>query len=202
MNKIFEETKTNKLCFIYYCNNIAQYGGYYNALDQRLIDNDTQFRIASVTKPIIGLLIFVLHYNKIIDIKSSINCYPKLKHWNPNITILHLLSHTSRLAQWAKGFNYKTESKYFKSMSEILDTFINDGEEYKIGEYHYSNIGYMTLGYIIEYTTNDTWIGALTKYVLKPLKMTNTGTGLLNNIYTCENGKIIDINVPKSKNQI
>lgn len=192
MNKLIKESGVDKLCFVWYTNNNSIRGGVFNNIDKRLINFDTQFRIASVTKPMTALMICIIIEANLLKFTDTVyNLAPGLEKLNHKITIINLLSHTSGLPTMPTKYDRKKDAKHYNSMLSVVKTFIDEPFEYMmIGKFQYSNLGYLILGYIIEHITKQSWLKNMTKYIFKPLNMINTGVGLQTDLYSIENGKV------------
>jgi CubicO group peptidase (beta-lactamase class C family) len=86
-----------------------------------------------------------------------------------NITIRHLLSHRAGLAPW-KPVYYHAFHK-----DESLDYISSIPLKYPVGtEYHYSDLGFMILGYLIEEVTGKSLDLYLKENLYDPLGLRNT----------------------------
>lgn len=111
----------------------------------------TVFHIGSITKQFTAAAIMKLAEKGKIKIDEKINQYLpphyQSEYWN-NVTVKQLLSHTSGLS------NYTDDPSYFENCLNLnKDILIKDAMkplEYPVGEFHYSNTGYLLLGAIIE----------------------------------------------------
>lgn len=139
---------------------------------------DSKFRIASVTKPFTALLIMQLVADGTLDLHTPISTYlPDYpKHNGEQITIHHLLTHTSGTVR-----DYKDDiplNKYpdRQRPERLVKEFSGLPLEFTPGEkFAYSNSGYMVLGYIIETVTGQSYEEVLQENILTPLDMKNTG---------------------------
>ena len=103
---------------------------------------ETIFRIGSITKPITAIAIMQLHERKKLNINDPMSKYLQDFPTSDNITIYHLLTHTSGLP----SYNWMRS----KNKPQELDTVINWIKELplqsKPGEkFMYSNSGYALL---------------------------------------------------------
>jgi CubicO group peptidase (beta-lactamase class C family) len=88
-----------------------------------------------------------------------------------NITVRHLLSHTSGLTAYPRDFDFRrdyTEDELLKRAQAIPPDF-KPGEKWQ-----YSNIGYVTLGVLIHKVTGQFYGDFLQERIFKPSKMTTT----------------------------
>lgn len=88
-------------------------------------DTETLFQAGSVSKPIFALTVMKLYEDNLIDIDKNINEYltswkvPKIKNWQPKITLRNLLSHTAGLT--VHGFPGYLESDSIPTIPQILN---------------------------------------------------------------------------------
>ena len=159
---------------------------------------ETPYFIASVTKMYTCALIMHLHEKKLLDLDDSISIHlpPSLikgihtykgTDYVDKLKIIHLLSHTSGLADY---FLQKQ-----KGGGNILDKIIKNGDyEWNInavmdivkkeltpkfkpgesGKAFYSDTNYQLLGTIIESITEKTLAEAYDEVIFKPLKLKDT----------------------------
>ncbi|GGE58820.1 serine hydrolase domain-containing protein [Priestia taiwanensis] len=164
---------------------VAQHGevifkkayGYANI--EHLVPNkvDTKFRIWSLTKSFTAMAIMMLHEQKLLDFDDRIRMYlPETAHLE-DITIAHLLTHTSGLQNYTALPEYnKTLSKLRMTKQDVLALFINKPLTSAPGNaFEYSNSGYFLLGMLIEHITGVTFETYIQDNILTPLGMTNTG---------------------------
>ncbi|MBN2601063.1 MAG: serine hydrolase, partial [Candidatus Marinimicrobia bacterium] len=107
------------------------------------------------------------------DIKTEFN-------EDPEITIWHLLTHTSGLPAEA-AFPYWTDHE-FPSMKQIIETLPDQEMIYPTGtKWNYSNLAMSLLGYIIEAASGQKYEDYIELNILKPLAMNNTCVDILKN---------------------
>jgi len=100
----------------------------------------------------------------------------------PDITVKHLLHHTSGLADYERlmAYNWKpadTDKKYILGNDEIIEAFyeVNPKLNFKTGEkWEYSNTGYMFLASIVEKISGQHFRVFLKEQIFDPLEMNNT----------------------------
>lgn len=151
---------------------------------------DQTFRIASVTKTFVAATILRLWEDGKLNLEDPISRYISKEHANilitgnyntEEITIYHLLTHSSGLSDHTNSPKYKFD--YLKlnhiwSRTEQLNDLVNFTEPIgRIGEnFSYSDTGYILLGEIIETITNK----SLGDAIIEQLKLKKIG---LTNIY-------------------
>lgn len=173
---------------------------------------DTKHRLGSVTKQFTAMLILQLASEAKLDVNTPISKYlpdyPKER--GDNITIHHLLTHTSGIPNYTAlpGF-MENESRNPYSPSEFVETFADMDLEFTPGEkFNYSNSGYFLLGLIAETLTEQSYEQLLEDRIFTPLKMNDTGydnhsdilknraTGYEKNGASFLNSKYLDMSIP------
>ncbi|MCW9129761.1 beta-lactamase family protein [Bacillus paramycoides] len=138
---------------------------------------DTKFRIGSLTKAFTCTAILQLEERGLLSVVDSITKYIKGFSYGEDVSIHHLLTHTSGISNFTSWPNYwsdmmrKPISK--EEMVQLLKTY---PLEFKPGEkYSYTNSGYILLTIIIEKITGLSYKEYIHKYICQPLQMHNTG---------------------------
>ena len=135
------------------------------------IQKDTIFDIASITKVIATTLVaMVLVENKELELNDPIYKYlPQYnKKYYDQITVLHLLTHTSGLPDWVAL--YEPDWDYREAMKRLYNV------QYKAlpgSTYVYSCIGFIILTQIINLFMKD-WTEFCIRYFFQPLKLRKT----------------------------
>ena len=147
--------------------------GYNDRETQRIIDNDTKFGIASITKMLTAIVILELVEDGKLSLQDNLAAL--LPGFNiqggENITVHHLLLHIS-------GLPNENDSIYLskKSPEEFVRETLNEkGESGELGIYNCANIDYVLLGLIIEKKTGMSWQDAVEKRIIEKLNLRNTG---------------------------
>lgn len=151
--------------------------GYADKVNKiKLLPNQT-FRIASVTKTFVASTILRLWEEKKLKLEDPIIKYIRKEHseilikggYAPEkITILHLLTHSSGMADHTQTEKYKIENlkknKIWTRTEQLLELI---GHTKPIGEigkqFSYSDTGYILLGEIIENITQKSLGDAIQK---------------------------------------
>lgn len=152
--------------------------GWQNAEKKMANQNKSVYQIASLTKSFTALVIVKLNEEGKLSVKDSISKfipdYPRGK----DITIEHLLTHTSGIYEALRNKEYFRLLHTGKAItkSEELSFFKNEPLDFEPGtQFSYTNSGYILLGIIIEKVTGLSYENAVRKIILDPLKMTHTG---------------------------
>ena len=122
---------------------IEQYNG-------KNINAYTNFRMASVTKQFISFCVLSLIKSRHISINTKLSqIFDDIPNYMKNITIRHLLTHTSGLADYEDRPKISrkqiTDSEVFTYLKTLKRGYFKPGTKYR-----YSNSGYIMLGQIIE----------------------------------------------------
>lgn len=134
----------------------------------------TIFRIASITKPFTALAVMQLHEKKVLNIHDTITKYIPEFPRGEKITLHHLLTHTSGVA----NYNRCASKEFYESHSlEQLIAFIASWQlDFEPGsKYSYSNSGYILLTAVIEKVTGKKFEAYLQENIFKPLNMSASG---------------------------
>ena len=137
----------------------------------------TKFRLGSITKPFTAMAIMILQERGKLNVQDSICKYladcPAA--WQ-QITLHHLLSHTSGLAKHDKAGDYLKTAMMPMTVTQLIDNFRNKPADFKPGEkFDYNNNGYILLGYVIEKVSGQSYEVFLRENIFAPLRMTDTG---------------------------
>src|SRR5262245_2554867 len=134
----------------------------------------TVFKIGSVSKQFIatGIMLLVQDGKLSLDDKISKYLDGTTDLWR-DITIKHLLTHTSGIVREAPGF----DPLKIQSDADVIKTAYSVPLHFKPGEkWEYCNVGYFALAEIIHKVAGQPWPEFLSERVFKPLGMTSTRT--------------------------
>ncbi|MGG5210305.1 serine hydrolase [Chryseobacterium sp. MIQD13] len=152
--------------------------GWQNAEKKILNQNNSIYQIASLTKSFTALTIIKLSEEGKLSVKDPISKFiPKYPRGN-EITVEHLLTHTSGIYEPLRNKDYfrllHTGEKI--SRDQEISFFKDEPLDFEPGtQFSYTNSGYILLGAIIEKITGLSYENAVRKIILNPLKMTHTG---------------------------
>lgn len=139
---------------------------------------ETKFHIASMTKMFIAMTALILFEQQRIDLHAKPATYlPELSALDKDITIHHLLSHTSGIQDIYEVPELTYEmSKLKHEHGSLLSYLARLPQTFQPGEgWSYSSTGYILMGYLMERVTGLSFGEMLNHYVLAPLSITNTG---------------------------
>ena len=141
---------------------------------------ETVYKIGSISKQFLATGIMLLAGEGRLGLKDPISKYldGTPGSWK-DITIWHLLTHTSGLVREAPGFN----PLKIQSDAEVIKTAYPLPLRFQPGEkWEYCNLGYFTLAEIIRKVSGKAWSEFLDERVFKPLGMNATRTTSMKDI--------------------
>ncbi|YAR64425.1 serine hydrolase domain-containing protein [Bacillus cytotoxicus] len=135
-----------------------------------------RFNLASVSKPLTALGILLLVQENKIKLDDDINkWFANLPY--DNITVRHLLQHTSGLPDYIELFADHWNESTFASNEDVLQLLTQYAPPrlFEAGEQMvYSNTGYVLLSLLIERVTNKSFSTYMTEAIFNPLNMKHT----------------------------
>jgi CubicO group peptidase (beta-lactamase class C family) len=130
------------------------------------------FRIASLTKQFTAVAILQLHEKGLLNVDDDIKKYIPDFPSTEKITIANLASHTSGIRNIYEAIVPKGITQKSSTPAELVELIKSFPSDFKPGtSYHYSNSGYMLLGYIIEKVSGKSYEQYISDNIFKPLKM-------------------------------
>ena len=137
----------------------------------------TKFLISSITKPFTATLILMMVENGALGLDDGLCDYlPDCPTDWQAITIQNLLNHTSGIVEYTSLDGAAQESRLPHSTAGLIDLFRNEALEFVPGEsYRYSNSNYILLGAVLEQVSGASYEQLLTRVILDPLRMRNSG---------------------------
>lgn len=136
---------------------------------------DSSFNLASVSKQFTAMAVMLLSYQGKLDydakVKSHLAEFPY-----PNITVRHLLNHTSGLADYME-LAEEHWNKETLTNQDMLNLFNKHKPALAFvpgSKFEYSNTGYVTLSAIVERVSKMSFAHYLKKHVFQPLSMDHT----------------------------
>ena len=193
MMKVLHDSKFSGVIHIEEDNQIIfEYFSGMEDRDKKIpITKDTLFAVASGTKFLTALAI-----GKLIDQKKlSLNDKAKdifdlqIEWINSEITIKHLLSHTSGMSDYldedllndTKPIYFDVAYKDLVNPKDFIPIFSKDKEKFSPGErFNYNNQGYVYLAIIIEEVSKISYKDYINSEILKPLGIERSGIYHLN----------------------
>lgn len=135
-------------------------------------------RIGSISKSFTATLVLILCDEGELHLNNKLSSYYPGFPDAENISIKHLLNHTSGIVSWDE--NEEIRMEIFNGTGNwTIDKLIEWAEQEDLlaepgDEFHYSNIGYFLLGEILEEASGYTVAELLEAKICLPLKLYNT----------------------------
>ncbi len=150
--------------------------GFANFDTKVPLDTNSVFELASVSKQFTAMIIMMLHEEGKLSYDDPIDQYiPGLPY--KNITIRHLLTHTSGLPDYWEVMNKYWDKSKVAGNEDCIGYLIKYSPPmlFEPGDqYMYSNTGYLLLGSIAEKVSGVDFVSFARTRMFVPLKMTST----------------------------
>lgn len=145
------------------------------------MDPQARFRIGSVSKTFTSVVLLQLVDEGRIDLDTAVNRYLPGLLPDDRITVRHLLTHRSGLADYTDAMFEHTvpgfeavRNKVF-SYQELVDLSLREPRTTEPGvAYKYSNTNFVVVGMLIEKATGNGVAEEYERRIIKPLKLRNT----------------------------
>lgn len=155
--------------------------GYADYENKILNQSDTQFNIASITKTLTSYAIMLMIQDGLIDENDTIDKFMADYPNGEEITIHHLLTHTSGIYDLLNLFGVNQMMYEEVTLEENIKRFINEVPFFSPGErFRYGNSAFLVLAAIIEQVSGHTYDEYLKDAILDPLNMESTGLNIQN----------------------
>ncbi|HEX2678340.1 MAG TPA: exo-beta-N-acetylmuramidase NamZ domain-containing protein, partial [Polyangiales bacterium] len=130
---------------------------------------DTIFDLASLTKPLTATLIMKRVEQGVVQLDEHASKYlPELAAHHGDVTVRELLLHTGAFAA------ENSLSDYQKGREAALAAIFRSRALSKRHEFHYSDLGYVVLGALLERVSNDSLDALAQRELFTPLHMRDT----------------------------
>jgi len=137
---------------------------------------ESEFQLASVSKPFTAISIMLLKERKKLDYDDKVNEY-LLDFPYPDITVRHLLNHTSGLQNYMYLVDNYWENDKTISNQGMLNLVIKHNlplNNFPGRRFEYSNTGYAVLALVVEKITNKYFGDFLQTEIFEKLGMSNS----------------------------
>jgi CubicO group peptidase (beta-lactamase class C family) len=151
--------------------------GFRDAAKKVLNDTTTIFQIGSVTKQFTAAIIMQLQEERKLSVNDKLDKYFKGFPNGDQITIEHLLTHTSGLHNYTEDSSMMSRDVTLSMPEEkMLQIFRAYAPDFAPGtEWNYSNTAYSILGYIIKKVEKKPYETVVRERIFRPLGMNNSG---------------------------
>jgi CubicO group peptidase (beta-lactamase class C family) len=137
----------------------------------------TKFRLGSITKQFTAASILLLEERGKLNVNDPVKKYmPDAPAAWDKVTIFHLLTHTSGVADFTSLPDYPKIEPFATTPSKLIALFRDKPLDFEPGaEWKYDNSGYVLLTYILEKVSGDTYEKFVRENIFTPLGMSETG---------------------------
>lgn len=174
--------------------------GYRNYASKTPLQKTDVFELASVSKQFTAMIVMMLNEKGQLAYDDLVEKYLDIPY--KNISIRHLLTHTSGLPDYQAIMDKYWDKSKIASNKEILE-YLNKYAPPKLFEpgekYEYSNTGYVLLASIAEKASGKDFIDMCRQWIFLPLKMQNTDIRTLQQKASTQNFAIGHIYVPEKQ---
>jgi len=152
--------------------------GYSDVENNVKADENTKYRIGSISKTFTSVLILKAVENKNLSLNQTIdNYFPNIKNAE-KITIKHLLNHRSGIHNFTNDKDYLSWYTMPKTEKEMVEIIAKAGSDFQPDtKAEYSNSNYVLLSYILEKTFKKSYAELLDVYIVQPVGLTDTYFG-------------------------
>lgn len=136
---------------------------------------ESVFQLASITKQFTSVAILILMEQGKLTLQDPLSKYIADYPLGNEITIHHLLNHTSGIKDYTRIPELRAKTRLDISPEEMISNFKNLPLEFNPNEKReYSNSGYFLLGYIIEKLSSMSYEDFIQKNIFDKLDMKNS----------------------------
>lgn len=134
--------------------------------------------LGSITKQFTAVAILMLMEENKLSLQDPLSKYIADYPKGNEITIHHLLNHTSGIKNYTDMPSFRTLASEDMTPMEVINVFKNEPFDFNTGEkFNYSNSGYILLGYIIEQVTKSSYEDYIESAIFKKLGMSHSCYG-------------------------
>ena len=149
--------------------------GYANLKTKELINSNTNFRLASLSKQFTAAAVLILVQEGRLKLENTLtDIFTDFPEYGKKVTIRHLLTHTSGIIDYESLIPAKTKKQLSDKdvlgmLSKIDSVYFLPGEQFR-----YSNSGYALLAMIVEKISGLKYSTFLKNKIFIPLEMNST----------------------------
>lgn len=149
--------------------------GFSDAENNVKADENTKYRIGSISKTFTSVLALKAVEEKKLDLNQSIDKYfPSIPNAK-KVTVKHLLNHRSGIHNFTNNSDYLSWHTQPKTEKEMVAIITKGGSDFEPdSKAEYSNSNFVLLTYILEKAFNKSYSELLQKYIAKPIGLQNT----------------------------
>lgn len=152
--------------------------GYADVEHNRKANENTKYRIGSISKTFTSVLIFKAIENKKLGLNQTIEkFFPTIANAS-KITISQLLNHHSGIHDFTRDDDYEDWNTKPMTEREMVALIAKGGSDFEPGSKgKYCNSNYVLLTYILEKTFKKPYSELVQIHIVKPLNLKNTFFG-------------------------
>jgi CubicO group peptidase (beta-lactamase class C family) len=149
--------------------------GLANLEEKTPCATDTNYRLASLTKQFTAAAVMLLAERRKLSYESTLaDLFPGFPDYGKQITVRHLLNHTSGLTDYEDLIPAATvtplkDAQVLELLKRERGTYFPPGSKFQ-----YSNSGYALLALIVETASRTSFASFLEQNIFKPLGMRDT----------------------------
>ena len=157
--------------------------GFVDIEISKKTNNQTKYRIGSISKMFTATLILKAVEEKKINLNQSLSKYfPQIEN-SKKITIENLLNHRSGIHNFTNDSIYLSYNTQFKSQKEMIEIITKGKSDFEPNsKAEYSNSNYVLLSFILEKIYKEDYAKILNKKIIKPIGLKNTYFGSKTNL--------------------
>ena len=151
--------------------------GFEDPESTSALKQSSVFNLASVSKQFTAMAVLLLEHEGKLSVSDLLRDHVPEMGIYPDITIEHLLHHTSGIADYMRlAIKHNADKELFKT-SDLISLFTNQQPplDFRPGtKFQYSNTGYVLLAEIVARASGKTFDAYLSENVIKPAGMTDS----------------------------
>jgi len=152
--------------------------GYADLENKHVADQNTKYRIGSISKTFTTALVFIAIESDKLSLDQTIASYfPNVVNAD-KINIKHLLGHSSGIYNFTNDEDYLDWNTEKQSKEDMIKRISNLESDFEPGSKHdYSNSNFILLTYILEDIYGESYSTLISNMIAKPLGLKNTKFG-------------------------
>ena len=149
--------------------------GYADINNKIKANNETKYRIGSISKSFTAILVLKAVENKKLELNQTIDkWFPTIKN-SEKISVKQLLNHRSGIYNFTNSPDYLSLSTQAKTEEEMIEIIKAGGNNFSPdSKAEYSNSNYVLLTYILEKTFSKSYSELLNEFIINPIELKNT----------------------------
>ncbi len=152
--------------------------GFADVENKIKANENSKYRIGSISKTFTTVLVMKAAEEKKLNLNQTIDKYfPEIKNAD-KITVSNLLYHRSGIHSFTDDQDYLKWNTQPKTEKEMLEIIVKGGSDFEPdSKSAYSNSNFVLLTFIVEKSFGKTYKDLIDKYIVKPVRLKNTGFG-------------------------